>query len=62
MTCYMLLTKCQSTTDQKTYKDVCSDLKYAKPEVNRSTCGFDFSFEALSVPVTFRSVETVKKL
>lgn len=45
--------------DQKTYKDVCSDLKYQ--EVNRSTCGFDFSFEVLSVPVTFRSVETVKK-
>lgn len=42
------------------YRNVYSDLKYAKPEVNKSTCGFDFSFKVLPVLVTFRSVETVK--
>lgn len=41
---------------------MCSDLKYAKPEVNRSMYGFDFSFKAFYLPVTFRSVETIKKL
>lgn len=47
---------------EKKYRNVCSDLKYAKPEVNRSTYGFDFLFKAFSLPVTFRSVETIKKL
>lgn len=58
----MLLTRCQDMADQKKYRNVCSDLKYAKPEVNRSTYGFDFLFKAVSLPVTFRSVETIKKL
>lgn len=44
----------------RVYRNVCSDLKCAKPEVN--TCRFDFSSKALSVAVMFRSVETVNKL
>lgn len=37
MTWYTLLTMCQSTAEGTAYRNVCSDLKCAKPEVNRST-------------------------
>lgn len=57
-----LLSRCQSVAEGTAHRNECSDLKCAKPEVNKSMCGFDFSFKALSIPVMFRSVENVNNL
>lgn len=51
-----------SVAEGTAHRNVCCDLKCAKPEVNKSMRGFDFSFKALSIPVMFRSVGNVNNL